>query len=229
MKNCSGSNAKGFLTVLSFHNASGFLENITIKDLVFTKEFEGLLVQNYSYIKITKSNLVNNTVNLGIIKVLDSSTLEMSDCTLQSNKAKDYVGAIYIRNSTVHLKYTHFNGNKAVYRGGALYLKYSFLHMKNCIFSNNQIKFGYAITGKLNDGSGGAIRLFNSTFKGININFTQNTACYGGAVSFEFLSRVIMQYANFSNNTALTGSAIYGSTFSKFFCKNCSMSIKIKM
>ena len=31
-----------------------------------------------------------------------------------------------------------------------------------------------------------------------------------------------MQNVNFSNNTAVTGSAIYGSTFSKFFCKNCS-------
>ena len=37
LKNCSGSNAKGFLTLLNFHNASGFLENITFKDLVLHK------------------------------------------------------------------------------------------------------------------------------------------------------------------------------------------------
>ena len=223
LKNCSGSIVKGFSTLLGFYRASGFLANITIKDLVFTNHFEGLWVQNSSYVKINKSNLVNNTVTLGIIKVLDSSILEMSDCTLRKNNAKNIAGAIYVRNSTVHLKQTNFSDNKAAYRGGALYLQYSFLHMKNCIFSNNQVKFGYPITNESDDRSGGAIRLFNSTFKGININFTQNTACYGGAVRFGFLSKVIMQYTNFSNNIALTGSAIYRSTFSKFLCKNCSM------
>ena len=88
LKNCSASIVKGFLTLLGFIKASGFLENIISKDLVFTNQFEGLWVQNYSYVKITKSNLVNNTVSLGMIKVLDSSILDMSDCTVQKNYAK---------------------------------------------------------------------------------------------------------------------------------------------
>ena len=191
--------------------------------MVFTNEYGGLHVENNSYVKITKSNLVNNMVTLGIIKVLDSSTLEMSKCTLQKNNAKVYAGAMFVENSTVHLKQTNFRGNKAVQRGGALYLSNSFLHMKNCIFSNNQVNLGYPVTPEVDDGSGGAILLLNSTFNGINVNFTHNSGNYGGAVYLGIYSKVKMQYVKFSNNTAFSGSAIYISSFSKFLCKNCSL------
>ena len=223
LRNCSGSIVKGFSTLLAFYKASGFLENITIKDMVFTNEYEGIWVENNSYVMITKSNLVNNTVIHGLIKLFNSSNLEMSDCTVQNNNAKKYAGAIHVQNSTVHLKETNFNGNKAVYRGGAIYLKNSFLYMKNCIFSNNQVKFGYPINHELDDGSGGAIGLFNSTLKGTNVNFTYNKANYGGAVCIVFHSKVNMQCSNFSHNTAASGSATFGSTFSTFLCKNCSL------
>ena len=121
LRNCSGSIVKGFSTLLAFYKASGFLENITIKDMVFTNEYEGIWVENNSYVMITKSNLVNNTVIHGLIKLFNSSNLEMSDCIVQNNNAKKYAGAIHVQNSTVHLKETNFNGNKAVYRGGAIY------------------------------------------------------------------------------------------------------------
>ena len=115
LKNCSSFVVKGFLISLGFYNTSGSVEKITIKDLVFTNKYEGLWLDK-SYVKITKSNLVNNTVTSGLIKVQDSSILDMSDCTLQRNNANNIAGAIYVRNSTVHLKETSFNGNKAVYR-----------------------------------------------------------------------------------------------------------------
>ena len=95
--------------------------------------------------------------------------------------------------------------------------------MKNCIFSNNQVKFGYPINHELDDGSGGAIGLFNSILKGTNVNFTYNTANYGGAVCIVFHSKVNMQCSNFSHNTAASGSATFGSTFSTFLYKNCSL------
>ena len=223
LKNCSSFVIKGVLTLLFFRKASGFLENITIKDLVFTNQFEGLWVQNNSYVKITKSIFVNNTATSGMIKVLDSSTLGMSDCTLQKNNAKVYAGAIYARNSTVHLKQTNFHGNKAVYGGGALYLNNSFLSIKNCIFSNNQVNLRYPIIPEVNYGSGGAILLLNSTFNGINVNFTHNSGNNGGAVFLGFHSKVKMQYVKFSNNTAVSGSAIHILHWSKFLCKNCSL------
>ena len=137
---------------------------------------------------------------------------------------KHNAGAIYVQNSIVQLKQTNFHHNKAVYGGGALYLNNSFLYIKNCIFSNNQIKFGYPITNEQDDGSGGAIGLLNSTLKGTKVNFTHNTANYGGAVCFGWYSRIKMEYVNFNKNTAASGSAIYGSTFSKFLCQNCLLS-----
>ena len=109
IKHSKSSTSKDFPTSLHFYNSSGLMENINIKDLNFTNMPNRLIIQNSSYIQITQSNFVNNTVSYGLIKVLNSSTLEMRDCTLQKNKAIDYAGAIYADRSFIHLTNTNFS------------------------------------------------------------------------------------------------------------------------
>ena len=94
--------------------------------------------------------------------------------------------------------------------------------MKNCTFSNNSIKFGHSIK-KQEKGFGGAILIFKSIVNGINVNFTYNTANYGGAIAFFSHSKVSTQFLHFTYNIAIYGSALYGSFSCKFSCKECSL------
>ena len=158
------------------------IENITIKDLNLKKFPNGLIIQNNSYIQITKTNFVNNTVGYGLIKVIKSSKLEMSNCTIQKNKAINYAGAIFAHGSFIYLTNTNFSYNTAIRGGGALFVKEgSFVFLKSCTFSCNQVKFGYSAERKL-DGYGGAILLSENTVKGIYVDFTGNKANYGGGL-----------------------------------------------
>ena len=102
IKNCSNGYAGGFSASLNFNNSSGLMENITIKDQNFTRIDEGLIIQNYSYINLIKSNFVNNIVSYGLIIVWNLSTLHLSDTNMLQNQARDRAGAIYVFNSVVH-------------------------------------------------------------------------------------------------------------------------------
>ena len=121
IKNSRGSLSKDFQTLLNFYNSSGLMENINIKNLNFTKMPYGLIIQSNSYLKVTKSNFANNTVSHGLIKVLNSSTLEMRDCTLENNKAINYAVAIHAGRSFIYLANTNFSDNNAIQTGGALH------------------------------------------------------------------------------------------------------------
>ena len=222
-RNSRSSAEKDFPTSLNFDNSSGLMENITVRGLNYTNMYEGLWVQNNSYIQITKSTFENNTVTYGVIKVLDSSTLDMSDCNLENNQAIDYAGAIFTNRSFIYLTNTSFNDNEAIHAGGALYLmEGSFLYSKKCTFSNNQVKFG-GNSEPVIDSGGGAICLFNSTANLINGYFYGNKANYGGGVYFDYQSKVKSHNTYFRHNSAVFGSAISGYTSSTFSCTNCSM------
>ena len=119
--------------------------------------------------QITKSNFMNNTVSYGIIKVLSSSTLKMSDCTLQKNSAIDYAGAILIDRSFVYLTNTNLYDNKAVHCGRALHVKErSILYLKNCTFSNNHM-YSWTSAENIEHTFGGAIVLLSSVLNGANV------------------------------------------------------------
>ena len=218
IKNSRNAISQDFPTSLIFDSSSGLMENITIKDLNFTKMSYGLKILDNSYIQIRNSNFISNTVTHGIIKVLNSSTMEMSDCNMEKNKAINYAGAIFIDKSSVYLINSSFNDNEAVQGGGALHVKESsFLYTQNCSFSNNQVKIGH----------GGAIYLSNSTAQGITINFTDNGAKYGGGLTCFSSSKIAVQHTHFSHNTAFLGGAIFGSTCNRHaLTVHC---IKIKM
>ena len=47
-----------------------------------------MITQNHSYVEVTNSNFMNNTVRYGLMTVLNSGTLVMSDCSVLRNWAK---------------------------------------------------------------------------------------------------------------------------------------------
>ena len=224
IKECSNSIPEGFSISLNFNNSSGLIENIAIKNLNFSSIFEGLIIQNYSNINITNSDFVNNVVNYGLIKVLSSSTLQLSETNLQHNKARDYGGAIYLANSIVNLIKNNFSNNYAVESGGAIYaFANSSLWIAHSTFKNNHIlqKDSHSIQNISKDGYGGALYFKNaSVVEMYNVNFTNNSADYGGAIYFLLHSKLYAQNVNFNQNTANVGSAIYGWSCNVFF-KNC--------
>ena len=181
IQNSKSSILKNVSTSLNFYNSSGLIENITINYLNITNMPNGLIIQNNSYIQITQSKFVNNTVSYGLIKVLNSSTLEMRDCTLQKNKAIDYAGAVYADRSFIHLTNTNFSDNSAMWGGGALLvIEGSFVFLKHCRFSYNQVEFWH-IAEKIEGHYEGAI------VKGLTIRIRIRLNCF---ISFILVFRV---------------------------------------
>ena len=222
INNCSNTIETDFLTSINFDNSTGLMENITIKDQNFTRNSTSLIVQNYSYIWITKANFFNNIVNHGVINVLSSSTVLISNCTFENNEAKAFAGAIYAVESYAYVKNTQFNNNKAVQGGGALLLQNkSFIQITDSNFKNNQVNFSGGVVSMLRNGSGGAIWLDNSTAQLVNVHFTRNKANIGGAIYFLSESKLNAKYIFFYWNIANLGSAVFGSFSSNFSCKNC--------
>ena len=93
-----------------------------------------------------------------------------------------------------------------------------FLYVNTCTLSNNQVNME-----DIEDGYGGAIFLSNSTANVINVNFTGNKANSGGGLFFVLHSKVRMQQTRFSQNSAVLGSAVYGSFSCKLSCEECSL------
>ena len=219
--NCSNSIAEGFSTTLNFKNSSGLIENITLKDLKFSTLFEGLIVQNYSNINITKSNFVNNIVSYGLIKVLNSSTLLLLNSSLQQNQGIDFGGAIYVLNSVVRILNTTFSNNKAVRGGGGICaLSKSILWITNSTFENNYILIEDSGSNRRIPQYGGGAIYFESAsvVEMHNVNFTNNSANLGAAIYFILDSKFYSHNMFFGKNT---GSAIYGYKSVNFSCKNC--------
>ena len=220
LTNCTST--EDFSASLKFFNSSGSIENITIINLNFNRTSDGIILQNDSYIQITNSIFFNNTVNYGIVKVLYSSTLLMSDCIFQNNQAEEIASAIYAINSLMYVMNTYYKNNKAVHAGGVILLhSKSFIYITNSTFKNNQVAFEDPRKKMSNHGLGGAILVDKSTAMILHVNFTENTATVGGALYFKSESQLKAQYLYFHKNKAYLGSAVYGSLSSNFSCKNC--------
>ena len=105
IKNCNIVFHEGVSTSLIFLNSSAYMENITMENEIITGVINGIYVYNDTLLHVEQSKFINNRVKGGIIKVLESSSLVMSNCTVLGNYATDYSGVIYAYESFVHLKY----------------------------------------------------------------------------------------------------------------------------
>ena len=220
IKNCYNILNEGFPTSLNFYNSSAFLENMTIGHENITGKSK-ISVYDLSVLHIEKSYFVNNAVDNGTIKVLNSSII-MSNCTMVGNQAEEFAGAIFCNRSLVHLRNTYFNYNKANVSGGAIFTINAILQIKNCTFKNNQV-YGSGDEGDiLNDlqnifeieyTGGGAVSLFKSVGKIYKSHFLNNYAFLsGGSICVLSNSSLSVSQTTFENNIADTiGGAI--STF----------------
>ena len=209
-KNSSSASVGGFSTLVNFYNSSGLMENVVIKDVNFTRNFEAIIILNNSYVHITNSNFINNKVRYGVIQALNSSTLDMSDCILQNNQADHYVGAIYAENSTVRITNTNFYDSKALQGIGAYLINHSTTVFNNCTFRNNSdtaVKFLYHTTASIVNCNFQSNRgpLYISEFSIVNVShttFLENSAQIGGAITIDNNSSSVVLNCSFSWNTA---------------------------
>ena len=187
------------------------MENITIKDVNLARHFDPIIIINKSYVQITKSNFVNNKVDHGIIQVLDSSDLKISDCVVQNNQAKTSIGAIYAQNSTIYIINTNFYYNKAVHTSGACSLLFSTAVLINCAFWYN---------------SDYAVLLQNHTIASIlNCTFQSNSGAWTtGALFINEFSFVNVSHTKFLKNSGPNGGAILATRNSSLLVKKCSFS-----
>ena len=176
VKNCNNVFDEVISTSLRFYNSSAYIENIkVVQKNNILKHFSVITIRDFSFLHIEQSYFVNNTVEYGIIKVLNSSTLEMLNCFMLGNYAEKYAGAIYANESHVHLTNTYLNSNKANFSAGAMFIIKSVVQIKNCTFRNNCVNG----TGS----SGGAIFSANNSLLDISYSlFDDNRAYFGGAI-----------------------------------------------
>ena len=250
IKNCRNIIGKGVPSLLNFDNSSALVENITIED---AKWFDGVVVQNFSFLHIKRSKFVNNRVRNGVIKVLNSSTLILSDCVLSRNQAQESAGALFVNKSFVHIRNVKFTDNKAYASGGAIFAEnIPFMQITGCVFTNNHAKFGGAVmakgqrdfNGTSNGNRSALIKCENSSFfnnhamisgGALNVknemqvflvasNFNNNSAIVnGGAISATSNSTLNIASSVFYNNQARTGGAIDSQTHSTTSLNNCTL------
>ena len=199
IKNCNIVFHGDISTSLDFLNSSAYIGNITMENKNITGD--GIFVYNYSFLHVEQSTFVNNTVRSGIIKILKSSSLIMSNCTVWGNYATYYAGVIYTRGSFVYLKNTYFNNNVAINGGGAIFIEnMSFLQTMNCTFKNNSVDRTF--------GNGGAILSLNYSILDLSYSiFDHNKAHAGSAIQQQFNSKMKLNQCPFFKNseTAIVG------------------------
>ena len=228
IKNSRNSINKEFSTSLSFYNSSGLMENITIMDLNSTKFFEGLVIQNNSYIKITKSNFVNNIVSYGLIKVFNSSTLEMSDCILLKNQAREdpdvilHTKAVVYDSATCKAISCKFPcKNCSLYKNQFLAKNYNGGYLSSCISTtSSSVVFIYESIFSKNIGSTISLTR-NSHLVVVSSHFFNNTTYYMGGAILSINSTLDISHSIFYQNKGHMGSAL-GMQFSTAVVHNCT-------
>jgi hypothetical protein len=102
----------------------------------------------------TTLNDVSFTGNLsnwgGGVGVIDCQ-LQMNNCSLVDNFARDLGGGLAADFSTVHLSNTTFLGDTSGFLSGAIHSWYSDMQIKNSLFEDNSAQFGGAIHSEFSD------------------------------------------------------------------------------
>ena len=220
IKNCNIVFHEDVSTSLKFLNSSVFMENMTIESEFITRDNNGIFLYNHSLLHIEQSKFINNTAKRGIIKVLESSSLIMSNCAVLGNYGTEYSAVIFAMESFVYLKNTNVNSNMAVNGGGAIVIEnISLLQINNCTFKNNSVDRAIGV--------GGAILSLNNSSLNISFSiFEYNKGSDGGAI-YQERSKTKLNQCSFFGNTESAVTGVYGSNvyimnsiFKKNFAKN---------
>ena len=185
-------------TIIKYRNAVGFtsnglisLKNVTILNLrVNVNQNSNLSAVNTIF---KESSGVNS-----VIYTYSYATVVLDNCTFVDNSA-DYGGAINVKDTKLFIMNSLFSNNHATYCGGAISTGNSEINISNSRFISN-----YASSDV-----GGAIFLFDSDFKGNNLEFNNCSALFGGAIT-SLSSNLYLANSIAKNNKAkYYGGAIY--------------------
>ena len=147
--------------------------------------FEG--TGNLVVLEQSQANISNCTFqkSKGSTLCLWKSTTKISSCTFTENEGTGDGGAIFAKDSEVHLEWNFFSHNSDPCRGGAIHSHVSTLEMSQSnMFYNNQAVNTERCTLIATFQGGGAVNAIDSEeiiVAGI-AHFKNNTATAGGAV-----------------------------------------------
>jgi predicted outer membrane repeat protein len=135
-----------------------------------------------------------------VIHVLNTDSLSLSGLTIREGSGRfvynayTFGGGLYSENSICRIRNSVFSDNRADFSGGALYALGSNIQIDNVLFLDNTAYLG------------GAMGLSNTTAHMSHITVHGNTASSGGGIYAENNSKVVLFYADISNNYANTDS-----------------------
>ena len=175
-------------------------------------------------VNLKNCTFINNTADFGGAIYLENANLTVEDCRFINNTAGVFGGAIAVVNSTnVKITDTEFTGNSALLdSAGGVYAINSNLVMDNVNITSSAGLFGSAVTLLSSNSSisksrfksnraewyGGAVYAMYGNLTITESVFENNSALYGGALFIDSTEYGDIS-ANFTDNTAFTGSAIY--------------------
>jgi hypothetical protein len=175
--------------------------------------FEVAAKYSLSLSGLTISNGFADSTQVGGGGIANHGTLAVSSCTLTSDQASEYGGAIINDYSaTLAVTNTTLSGNYA-YGGGAI-ANHGSLTITGSTLSANSANFGGAIYNT----SGGALTLNNSTLSDNSATDSGDSGIIpdGGAILCDAGSRATINGCTITNNSAYAGGGIYNYNDSAF-------------
>ena len=161
----------------------------------------------------------------GAIAAHGNTRIEILNCSLKANLAKDYGGAIFTKGHKLIIRSTLFECNTALSKfstkghGGAVGAVVSIFNIQNCLFLQNKASC-----------AGGAIHTKAKDLVITSSVFEYNTAVTFGGAIYAVVVTLIIRSTLFEGNTALskiigmgTGGAIAATTTLSVKILNCSL------
>ena len=160
--------------LLTLYNSSATIQNVTIQNIDIGQNSTAFIIGNNSFVEVQESKFVGNKLRQGLLRVMDTSTLVLSNCNFENNNSTNRGACITGDHSSLYILNTMFNRNSVLKNGGAIGIERSVLHIRYSTFvQNSATLFGGAIY--MNDESNVII---------LDADFTSNSAGQRGAAIY---------------------------------------------
>lgn len=184
--NTAEKNGAGIYSYLAdIENTAESFDLLTIAGNISSGYGGGIYVDGGTQIKLAKTKLISNSASYGGALAISTSGddlyIELGESTIESNKATEDGGAIYMPSGTLSITDPQIKSNTASANGGAIYVKGSVEFVGQATLSDNSAK-----------GS-------------------ENSAKGNGGVAYVDDGSIDIQYCEttIQNNTAVNGGAFY--------------------
>ena len=129
------------------------------------------------------------------------STAEFSDSLFQQNRA-EYGGAVFVRESQVHVRGSKFFDCRAEKNGGGVYIE----SQSVVVFEGSASEFLWNIAA---GGEGGGVYCSDGNLTGESLSFVKNYAADGGGIAMNMECEATLSLVNFRANNASRGGGLY--------------------